>query len=90
MREKIKQATSHPRPKEFVVIFDGQNGAEPLNPLNLLLGAKHKPNKPLGEEGGQRPAVILPPWPYKSELLTPKPKAYHHLPYRRSPSSPRR
>ena len=22
MREKIKQATSHPRPKEFVVIFE--------------------------------------------------------------------
>ena len=22
----------------------------------------------------------LPPWSYKSELLTPKPKAYHHLP----------
>ena len=35
-------------------------------------------------------AVMLPPWSYKSELLTPKPKAYHHLPYRRSPSSPRR
>ena len=25
-------------------------------------------------------AAILPPWSYKSELLTPKPKAYHHLP----------
>ena len=35
-------------------------------------------------------AVMLPLWSYKSELLTPKPEAYHHLPYRRSPSSPRR
>ena len=46
--------------------------------------------KPLGEDGGRCPDVMLPPWSYKSELLTPKPKAYHHLPYRRSPSSPRR
>ena len=25
-------------------------------------------------------AAMLPHWSYKSELLTPKPKAYHHLP----------
>ena len=54
------------------------------------LEAKQKLDKPLGEDGGRCPAVMLPPWSYKSELLTPKPKAYHHLPYRRSPSSPRR
>ena len=63
---------------------------EPLNLSRLSLEAKHKPNKPLGEDGGRCPVVMLPPWSYKSELLTPKPKAYHHLPYRRSPSSPRR
>ena len=84
MREKIKQATSHPRPKEFVVIFDEQDE------FMSYLGAKQKPEKPLGEDGGRCPAVMLPPWSYKSELLTPKPKAYHHLPYRRSLSSPRR
>ena len=39
---------------------------------------------------GRCPDAMLPLWSYKSELLTPKPKAYHHLPYRRSPSSPRR
>ena len=64
-----------------------------LNSLNLSrlsLEARQKPNKPLGEDGGRCPAVMLPPWSYKSELLTPKPKAYHHLPYRRSSSSPRR
>ena len=74
MREKIKQATSHPRPKEFVVIF------ELLEPSRSSLGAKHKPEKPLGEDGGLCPDVMLPPWSYKSELLTPKPEAYHHLP----------
>ena len=63
---------------------------ELLEPLNLLLGARQKPNKPLGEDGGRCPDVMLPPWSYKSELLTPKPEAYHHLPCRRSPSSPRR
>ena len=42
--------------------------------------AKHKPEKPLGEDGGLCPDVMLPPWSYKSELLTPKPEAYHHLP----------
>ena len=26
-------------------------------------------------------AAMLPPWSYKSELLTPKPEAYHHLHY---------
>ena len=25
-------------------------------------------------------AALLPLWSYKSELLTPKPEAYHHLP----------
>ena len=28
---------------------------------------------------GLRPAVRLPLWSYKSRLLTPKPKACHHL-----------
>ena len=37
-------------------------------------------DKPLGEDGGRCPDVMLPPWSYKSELLTPKPEAYHHLP----------
>ena len=45
---------------------------------------------PLERMEGDALAVMLPLWSYKSELLTPKPKAYHHLPYRRSPSSPRR
>ena len=29
---------------------------------------------------GDALAAMLPPWSYKSELLTPKPEAYHHLP----------
>ena len=56
----------------------------------VSLEAKHKPDKPLGEDGGRCPDVMLPLWSYKSELLTPKPESYHHLLYRRSPSSPRR
>ena len=48
--------------------------------MSLSLEAKQKPEKPLGEDGGRCPDVMLPPWSYKSELLTPKPKAYHHLP----------
>ena len=28
---------------------------------------------------GDALAAMLPPWSYKSELLTPKPEAYHHL-----------
>ena len=35
---------------------------------------------PLGRMEGDALAVMLPLWSYKSELLTPKPKAYHHLP----------
>ena len=45
---------------------------------------------PLERMEGDALAVMLPLWSYKSELLTPKPEAYHHLPCRRSPSSPRR
>ena len=35
---------------------------------------------PLERMEGDALAVMLPLWSYKSELLTPKPKAYHHLP----------
>ena len=45
---------------------------------------------PLERMEGVALAAMLPLWSYKSELLTPKPEVYHHLPYRRSPSSPRR
>ena len=51
-----------------------------MNPLNLLnflnpyLAVRQKHKKPLGEDGGLCPAVMLPLWSYKSELLTPKPK----------------
>ena len=72
MREKIKQATSHPRPKEFVVIF------ELLEPSHWKQDKNQK--NPLGRMEGDALAAMLPPWSYKSELLTPKPKAYHHLP----------
>ena len=56
----------------------------------VLLGVRQKPEKPLGEDGRLCPDAKLPLWSYKSELLTSKPKAYHHLPCRRSSSSPRR
>ena len=72
MREKIKQATSHPRPKEFVVIF------ELLEPSHWEQNKNQK--NPLERMEGIALAAMLPPWSYKSELLTPKPKAYHHLP----------
>ena len=52
---------------------------EPLNFLNLFLGARQKPEKPLGEDGGRYPAVMHPLWSYKSELLTTKSEAYQHL-----------
>ena len=46
----------------------------------VLQGVRQKPEKPLGEDGGRCPDAKLPLLSYKSELLTPKPKAYHHLP----------
>ena len=45
---------------------------------------------PLERREGVALAAMLPLWSYKSELLMPKTEAYHHLPYRKSPSSPRR
>ena len=58
----------------------------------LWRGWKQNKNQinPLVRMEGIALAAMLPPWSYKSELLTPKPEAYHHLPFRRSPSSPRR
>ncbi|MCI7748566.1 MAG: hypothetical protein MSK32_09015 [Paraprevotella sp.] len=44
MREKIKQATSHPRPKEFVVIFEllepshWEQNKNQKNPLGRMEG----------------------------------------------------
>ena len=59
----------------------GRISFEPLNFLILFLGARQKPNKPLGEDGGRCPAVMLPLWSYKSELLTTKSEVYQHLHY---------
>ena len=47
---------------------------------SVLQGVRQKPEKPLGEDGGLCPDAMLPLWSYKSELLMPKTKAYHHLP----------
>ena len=50
-----------------------------LNLLNPLTGSKTKTKKnPLERMEGVALAAMLPPWSYKSELLTSKPKAYHH------------
>ena len=69
--------------------FNGFNGLDGWCPVG---GWKKNINQinPLERMEGDALADMLPPWSYKSELLTPKPKAYHHLPYIRSPSSPRR
>ena len=46
----------------------------------VVVVAKNKNIKnPLNRMGGKAPGASLPVWPYKSKLLTPKPKAYHHL-----------
>ena len=42
-------------------------------------GGKDKNRKNPLQRMGLRPAVSLPLWPYKSKLLTPKPKVWHHL-----------
>ena len=49
--------------------------------LVLWRGWKQDINQinPLGRMEGIALAAMLPPWSYKSELLTSKPKAYHHL-----------
>ena len=62
--------------------FDGLDGLEPIEPFELLepyLAVRQKHQKPLGEDVGLCPAVMLPLWSYKSELLTPKTKAYLYL-----------
>ena len=70
------------------IFYHGFNG------LDGFTGRGWKQDKnrknPLVRMEGVALAVMLPPWSYMSEPLTPKPGAYHHLPYRRSPSSPRR
>ena len=64
----------------FLNFLSFLNPLEPLDPpLNQYLEVRQKPQKPLGEDGGRCPAVMLPLWPYKSELLTTKSEAYQHL-----------
>ena len=49
--------------------------------VRWVAGSKTKTKKnPLERMEGVALAAMLPLWSYKSELLTPKPKAYHHLP----------
>ena len=49
---------------------------EPLEPLEPLAGSKTKTKiNPLKRMEGDALLPNLPPWSYKSELLTPKPKA---------------
>ena len=47
-------------------------------PVSAGCKTKTKIN-PLVRMEGVALAVMLPLWSYKSELLTPKPEAYHHL-----------
>ena len=67
-------------PRIVLFFYHGLNGFNGSDGFMSCLGARQKPDKPLGEDGGRCPAAMLPLWSYKSELLTPKPKAYHHLP----------
>ena len=90
LSEGVASVVSSRQRSGYYSFYHGLNGLDGLNGFMSYLEAKQKPNKPLGEDGGRCPDVMLPPWSYKSELLTPKPEAYHHLPCRRSPSSPRR
>ena len=49
---------------------------EPLEPLEPLAGSKTKTKiNPLKRMEGDALLPNLPPWSYKSDLLTPKPKA---------------
>ena len=49
---------------------------EPLEPLEPIAGSKTKTKiNPLKRMEGDALLPNLPPWSYKSELLTPKPKA---------------
>ena len=49
---------------------------EPIEPLEPLTGSKTKTKiNPLKRMEGDALLPNLPPWSYKSELLTPKPKA---------------
>ena len=90
LSEGVASVVSSRQRSGYYSFYHGLNGLDGLNGFMSYLEAKQKPNKPLGEDGGRCTDVMLPPWSYKSELLTPKPKAYYHLPCRRSPSSPRR
>ena len=65
---KSRSGTVRPLPLPCVV---------PVSPLCRL--GKTKTGKNPLQRMGLRPAVRLPLWSYKSKLLTPKPKACHHL-----------
>ncbi len=61
--------------------FEPLEPLEPFEPLEPLASSKTKTKiNPLKRMEGDALLPNLPPWSYKSELLTPKPEAYHHLP----------
>ena len=48
--------------------------------VRWVAGSKTKTKiNPLVRMEGIALAAMLPPWSYKSELLSPKPESYHHL-----------
>ena len=46
--------------------------------MGKVMGKDKNHKNPLKRMGGKAPGASLPLWPYKSKLLTPKPKACHH------------
>ena len=74
------------------MFFDFRTGCEPpknprsrpvsftVSSITRSVMSKDKNHKnPLNRMGGKAPGASLPLWPYKSKLLTPKSKVYHHL-----------
>lgn len=61
-------------------VYSFYHGFNGLDGFACVYWVQYKNNKnPLERMEGFALAVMLPPWSYKSDLLTPKTKAYHYL-----------
>ena len=65
----------------LVVLFFTTDSTDRTDMYPVSAGSKTKTKiNPLERMEGDALAAMLPLWSYKSKLLTPKPKACHHLP----------
>ena len=76
MRKRNEEERERQSLERYLAPLEPIEPIEPLEPLEPIAGSKTKTKiNPLKRMEGDALLPNLPPWSYKSELLTPKPEA---------------